>query len=330
MRLPGVGAVTGWAALRLLGGSFFDGLARDGVTELPVWLCTGPTAQIRQAPGSIVSRERLLPGEAVMRYGIPCTVGRRAAFDAMRKAPHLRAAVVVIDMVAAAEIASVSQVREYVLLHPGWEGVDQAREALDLADEGSRSPRETDMRLVWEIDAGFPRPLVNRPVWDLHGNLLGYPDILDVEAGVVGEFDGAEHRRARRHSRDVAREEGFRRRNLEYFKITGPDSREVVLDRMRSTRSRALWCAPADRLWTLEPPPGWEPEMSLDELFAYREMIHRPPMTISGSSTPHDGSRGSHDVTRCMFSGARTCVVSRRTALPTPARIREPCIGGGE
>src|SRR5690242_11856156 len=28
--------VTGWASLRVLGGGFFDGLARDGVTSLPV------------------------------------------------------------------------------------------------------------------------------------------------------------------------------------------------------------------------------------------------------------------------------------------------------
>src|SRR5215207_7110100 len=34
-RLHG-GVVTGWAALRLLGGGYFDGLARHGRTRLPV------------------------------------------------------------------------------------------------------------------------------------------------------------------------------------------------------------------------------------------------------------------------------------------------------
>ena len=42
--------VTGWAGLRLLGGGYFDGLASDGVTRLPVPIATnGRTA--RAAPG---------------------------------------------------------------------------------------------------------------------------------------------------------------------------------------------------------------------------------------------------------------------------------------
>jgi hypothetical protein len=36
MRLPDGGAVTGWAACRLLGASFFDGLEQDGGTRSPV------------------------------------------------------------------------------------------------------------------------------------------------------------------------------------------------------------------------------------------------------------------------------------------------------
>ncbi len=35
------GAVTGWAALRLHRGGYFDGLARDGRTRLPVALAVG-------------------------------------------------------------------------------------------------------------------------------------------------------------------------------------------------------------------------------------------------------------------------------------------------
>ena len=47
MRLPAVGAVTGWAACRLHGAAFFDGLAPDGVTPLPVPLAVGPGGCIR-------------------------------------------------------------------------------------------------------------------------------------------------------------------------------------------------------------------------------------------------------------------------------------------
>lgn len=278
MRLPGGGAATGWGSLRMQGAGFFDGLMPDGRTEMPVPLCVGPLAQIRRAPGGDVSRERLLANELVLVHGVQCTRLRRALFDAMRMAPDVREAVVAMDMAAAAELVSISQMVAYVEAHPGWEGVQQVRDALVLADENSRSPSETRMRLVWQLDAGFPRPLVNQPVFDLDGNLLGIADLLDPVAGVVGEYDGADHRKALRHSKDVAREDRFRRRDLEYFKVTGPDmlSTPVVTDRMASSRSRAKWLAPADRPWTLVPPPGWEPWPTLDELFAYREMIHGP------------------------------------------------------
>lgn len=174
-------------------------------------------------------------------------------------------------MMAAAERVSPRQLTGYVDSRPGWRGVDQVRQALRLADERSRSPNETRMRLVWRLDAGLPAPEVNQPVWDLDGNLLGIADLFDPVAGVVGEYDGAEHRRAKRQSKDVAREERFRRRDLEYFKVTGPDmlSRPLVVDRMLGTRSRAKWLPESRRPWTLEPPPDWEPEWTLDDKLEY-------------------------------------------------------------
>lgn len=46
------------------------------------------------------------------------------------------------------------------------------------------------------------------------------PDLFDDEAGLVVEYDGTEHRAARRHTRDVVREEQCRRLGLEYCKVT--------------------------------------------------------------------------------------------------------------
>jgi hypothetical protein len=50
---------------------------------------------------------------------------------------------------------------------------------------------------------------VNRPVFDRRDRLLGNPDLLDPEAGVVGD-DGADHHCAWQRSDDVDRESGFR------------------------------------------------------------------------------------------------------------------------
>lgn len=272
MRLPPEGAVTGWASCRLFGATFFDGLLPDGRTLIPVPLATGPTARIRGDLAITVLRCRLNPSELVLRHGIACTRARRGLFDAMRAAPDVRESVVAMDMMAAAHVVSIKQMREYLDDHPGWNGAPQVAAALELASEYSKSPNETRMRLIWEIDAGFPRPLVNRPIFDLRGRLLGIADILDPVAGVVGEFDGADHRGASRHSRDVGREDGFRRRGLEYFTVTGPDVdvRRRVVSRMASARSRAKWLPEGERRWTIVAPPGWGRDETLDELLEHR------------------------------------------------------------
>lgn len=276
-RLRPGGAVTGWASLRLHGGNFFDGLAPDGRTRRPVPLNAGVFHQLTENGDCSISRDRLFEPEITVRQTIPCTTVLRALFDEARYADTLRRAVVAIDMAAAAELVSPAMRRDYVDRHPAWTGVEQVRRALDLASEDSWSPKETGMRLIWVLDAGLPAPVCNRPIFTVDGTYVGRPDMLDLEAGVVGEYDGADHRLALQHSKDVDREERFRRLGLEYFKVTGPDAPARVVDRMLSTRSRARFDPPDRRLWTIEPPSWWKPEPSLDERIAlrqWREQLH--------------------------------------------------------
>ncbi|MGN6129080.1 MAG: hypothetical protein ACTHOK_01930, partial [Nocardioidaceae bacterium] len=155
------------------------------------------------------------------------------------------------------------------------DGVPLARAALGLVDESSRSPRETDVRLVWELDAGLPRPLCNRDVYDARtGRLLGVADLIDPEAGVVGEFDGGEHSGAGRRSRDAARDGAFRDHGLEVFRVTAVDLRDPakvvarVLAAYRRAGTRAL-----EPTWTLEPPSGRGVPLSLDETLAGRDLL---------------------------------------------------------
>lgn len=273
MLLPPGGAVTGWAALRLHRGNFFDGLLPDGVTQMAVPLCIGPDVHRKEQDGVRYLRDRLEPDDVTTIYGIRVVREDRATFDAIRLAPDVAEATVAIDMAAAAEITSVRRVQAYTDLQAGKKGVQQVRGALRLADEDSRSPNETRMRHVWRIDARLPRPLVNQPVWDRRGRLLGYADLLDPVAGVVGEFDGADHRGAVRHTADLGREGRFRDCLLEFFRVTGIDlgQRELVVRRMLSTRSRAKWLREAERPWTITPPPGWKPDPSLDQILDERD-----------------------------------------------------------
>lgn len=276
MLLPSGGAVTGWAALRMLRANFFDGVEPDGVTRRPVPLVTGPEVHRRDRGEVTFCRDRIAADEVVRRYGVPCTIPERATFDEMRKSGDLRAAVTALDMAAAGEVTSLRRMGRYVDAHPGWQGVELARSALGLADEHSLSPRETELRLIWVLDARRPRPLANRAVFDRRtGRLLGYADLLDPEAGVVGEFDGGEHAGTRRRSRDAGRDVSFRDHGLEVFRVTSLDllDRRTVLHRIESSYHRAQHVPRDRRTWTLEPPPGWEPAPSLDELLDTRDAL---------------------------------------------------------
>ena len=278
--LPEGGAVTGWGACRWLGAGYFDGMQPDGRTERQISLAIGPHGDLRDRPSIHVMRDRLEPSEVRVIRGTPCTTPERALFDEMRTVKGVREATVAVDMMAIAELTSISRMRAYCTVRSRWNGLPQVVAALDLAAEDSMSPNETRMRLIWVLDAGLPNPLVNQPVFDLQGRLLGIADLLDPVAGVVGEFDGAAHRGAGRHRRDVLREDRFRRAGLEYFKVVGLDLADIglVVDRMLSTRKRAAFDAPDRRRWTINPPSGGNTSplenASLDERLAYREWMY--------------------------------------------------------
>ena len=104
-----------------------------------------------------------------------------------------------------------------------WTGVPLVR-----AGSGARQQRQPLAHGdVDETGVGARRcladPVCNRPVFSLDGTLLGYPDLLDVESGTVGEYDGADHKEGERHRKDVEREERYRDHGLEYFTVVGGD-----------------------------------------------------------------------------------------------------------
>jgi len=257
MRLPAGGAVTGWAALRLAGAGFLDGVAPDGCTVLDVPLLLPPGRDIRRGAGFTVRRERIDDRELTAFHGIPCTVPLRAVFDEVRGLEDLRERVVVIDMAVGARLIQLPVLTAYVANKAGWPHVRRALAALPLADVRSRSPQETRLRLIRVLDAGLPRPRCNWPIADAHGVFIGKPDLLCEELAVVGEFDGVEHRSRRRHQIDVRRDDRFRRAGLECFHVVGADLTEVplVVDRIRAAVERA-GTSGIPRAWRVRRDPG--------------------------------------------------------------------------
>lgn len=264
--LPAYGGVTGWASLCWQGATWFDGLTAGGAERLPVDLAV-PFQTIRSQRGIAVCQEGLDPRDLVMVDGLPVTTAVRSAFFMMRHARSLREAVTALDMAAYSDLVSVEEAWVYAEAHPAWTGVPQAREAIALADENAWSPPEVSTRLIWVLDAQLPRPRCNQPVFDLRGNHVGTPDLLDPVAGVVVEYDGALHLAGEQRVVDVTREEAFRRVGLEYLTVLSShlSDRDRTAARMQEVRRRALAARPAERRWTIDPPPWWQLTVTVEQ-----------------------------------------------------------------
>jgi very-short-patch-repair endonuclease len=254
VHLPPYGALTGWAALRVAGATYFDG--RLGRQALPVPLALGSSSGRRSRPGLRFAYERLDPGDVTEMRGLRVTVPARALYDELRLPGRGATGVVAADMALAARVVTVEEMDGYVMPRLGFRRSHLALEALALADPGSRSPTETRLR-VFCHHLGLRGLRTNQPVFDLRGRLICIADLFDEEAGLVIEYDGAEHRTAERQHRDILRSDACRSAGLEYCPVSAPDMRDTrdLGDRILASRRRAK--ASTLRAWTLQRPRGW-------------------------------------------------------------------------
>jgi len=188
----------------------------------PVLVCLGPGARIRPRLEIDISRRRL-PEEDVLEIdGIPFVRAPRCAVDLIgRQPPELGLAS--IDAAIRGGATTAGAVQRYLDLHLGVHAHPKVLRVVGLADGRARSRPESVMRWIWVVVAGLPRPLVNAEICDSSGSLAGIPDLLDLEAGLVGECDGAHHRELRQHTSDNIREELFEGLNLEVVRATSID-----------------------------------------------------------------------------------------------------------
>jgi hypothetical protein len=258
--------VTAWASLRLQGGGHFDGLARDGRTSLRVPIAVDG-GRVRASSERVVMRHVVPPDEVIVAQGIRCAKAERALFDEMRLRQHdPREMAVAADSAFAAELTSLKRMQLYVATRRWYRDKRTVTGGLDLACEGSRSPQEGRFRMVWEIDARWGRPLLNREVYDEGGILVGLPDLLDPERCVAGEFAGGGHRDPEQHENDVGRAAAFRRVGLEPVEVVGRDLRHrpLIVARMNEAAARARLLP---QTWVLGPPPS----PTLDEVLDARD-----------------------------------------------------------
>lgn len=251
--VPPRGAVTGWAALRWLGATWLSGIDNAG-TPLPVPILIS-THNVRGQPGILPCGEGCSPETIVLVDGIGVTDAVWSASFAMRYAATLRDAVITLSMAAYCDLVSVAEVTALISGQSGWTGVPRARDALRYVGENAWSPMEADTKMLCEM-GGFPCSLQNRPVFDLDGRHIGTPDLIDPAAGVIVEYNGADHLERDRYVTDINREARFRDHYLEVVVRSAGERRDHFLARLASSYQRARRRR-TPRTWTLTPPKGW-------------------------------------------------------------------------
>lgn len=120
-------------------------------------------------PWLVVRTDRFVDDECVLIDGVPVTTPSRTAIDLGCWYPT-DAAVAAIDDLLRATDQKLAEAQLLAERYPGRRGIRSARSAIDLADAGAQSPKETWLRLLL-IRAGLPRPQTQIPVSDEYGDI---------------------------------------------------------------------------------------------------------------------------------------------------------------
>lgn len=233
-------AISGWAAAYLQGVQELDGRRWSDGERDPLLLVLPKGRRVRRKEFATL-RAPVAEDELAKWGGVNITAPERTCFEMMRRTT-VEEAVVALDAMLRAEAVTLDGMRAFVAGKAGWNGVPIARAALDLADGRAASCPESRLRYVWQVEAGLSRPAVNVAVLDSTGVFAGIPDLLDEASGLVGEYDGGQHRELVQHTNDNAREERLEALGLVVVRATSVDlksRRRQLVTRLRTGYQRA-------------------------------------------------------------------------------------------
>jgi hypothetical protein len=211
-------------------------------------VCTSPRHRLVTAtndPSALqVSRSALDPDDLTEVDGVPCTSLVRAAFDAARFADDVTEAVVALDCLLRSTDLDLGDVQDYAAERRRWRGRPQVVRACSLTDGRALSCQETRLRVLWCELARLPTPKVNATVVDAAGVVLAMADLLDEDAWLVTEYDGAYHAGAAQRGRDDARTQRLHGAGLHVVRVVSTDlhasRRAQTAARLRTLRSRRI------------------------------------------------------------------------------------------
>lgn len=265
--LPDGALIAGWAAAYVHGVDQLDGFDDHTLAPLPVPVLLPPGRRRRPTDGVSYRQSRRAARHEEVE-GVPVTTLVRAALDLALRGATLTEAVVAVDAVLGSRLLVRRRLQRVVDDLLPRRGVRQARRAIELARVGVRSPWESRLRMFAVTELGWHDLLVNRAVFDGRGHLLGIPDLLDAEAGLALEYDGATwradrsagHRDRRQHREDNEREERLERAGLVVVRVEKADLttyRSRLAGRLDAARADGLLRERSRDRWTLAEPEGW-------------------------------------------------------------------------
>jgi very-short-patch-repair endonuclease len=218
--------ITGRAAAALHGALWID---HTTPVEL-VW------SNNHTPPGIIAYRDAIADDEICEVGGISVATPARTALDLGRKLRR-NSAVRHLDALARATGISMEDVGPLTKRHAGTRGVRCCRQALELMDAGSQSPKETSLRLML-IDAKYPRPQTQIPLYE-YGVPVAHLDMGWPQIRVSVEYDGDQHRTDRNtYVKDMRRAELIDRLRWLNIRVVKEDREIDVLARVRDAWER--------------------------------------------------------------------------------------------
>jgi hypothetical protein len=186
-------------------------------------------------PHGILTRNEMLAHyEVVEMHGMAVTSLARTGFDLGRYLPPV-AAVAHLDALANATGLQSSQILPLADHYKGARGVRKVRKAVELMDGGAQSPKETWLRLLI-VEAEFPRPQTQIPVWDGEEAPFAYLDMGwagDVKIAV--EYDGRHHQTDRaQYVKDIGRLRRLEQLGWIIIRVVAEDHAVEIIDRVRA------------------------------------------------------------------------------------------------
>lgn len=223
--------IAGLAAAALHGSKWSD-------SDTPVELVH---ANARPPKGIITRRDALLVDEVLILDGRPVTTPERTAFDIGRRG-SIMSTVARLDALANATGFKNDNVALVASRHRGARGLRHLETVLELVDGGAQSPKESQVRL-WLIEAGFPRPQTQIPVFGPDGVPFAFID-MGWEVWMLGvEYEGEHHFSSRPQiAGDIHRLEKVERL-WRVVRVTAEDRRVGVIRRVhRAVEAHGFEC----------------------------------------------------------------------------------------